>query len=323
MRTNIRRGAPSLRHYLAIVLLSVALLVILFGCAHIPTKIATPSSEQNNGDLGTIAIVTARFSPEVKLQKPMGKVGGAGAGGLVGAAAAGGTVLYVASCAGPVGILLLAYPPVTAVAAGITGAGALIGGVVGATKGESSKKMKETKNTLNKALPEFNIQEKIVEEFLKIAHERTRHHFISLDHKGPATPDEKVNYHFLINEGIDTALEISPLKFGLVGKEINVNPPLSFQMKIRARLVRVIDSTELYAHIFKYESGHKKFIDWSADNGQPFKEEFNQGIQTLASDIVDDIFLKYFPTRSGQNNSPESIHNDSIPIEKTNTSVWE
>jgi hypothetical protein len=322
MRTNKKGRPSSLRHYLAIVLLSFALLVIPFGCAHIP-KTATPSSEQKELDLGTIGIVTASFPPEVKLQKPMGKAGGAGAGALVGAAAAGGTVLYVVAYTGPVGILLLAYPPVTAVAAGITGAGALIGGVVGAVKGESSRKIKETKNTLNEALPEYNIQEKIVEEFLNIAHERTRHHFISLGHKGPATPDEKVNYHFLVNEGIDTALEISPLMFGLVRKEININPPLSFQMKIRARVVRVVDSTELYAHAFKYESAHKKFIDWSADNGQPFKEEFNQGIQNLASDIVDDIFLKYFPTRSGQNNSSESIHNDSIPVEKTNTPAWE
>lgn len=322
MRTNKKGRTSSLRHYLAIVLLSFALLVIPFGCAHIP-KTATPSPDQKKVDLGTIGIVTGRFPPEVKLQKPMGKAGGAGAGALVGAATAGGTVLYVAGCAGPVGILLLAYPPVTAVAAGITGAGALIGGVVGAAKGESSKKIKETKNTLNEALPKFNIQEKIVEEFLKIAHERTRHHFISLDHKGPATPDEEVNYHFLINEGIDTALEISHLKFGLVRKETNINPPLSFQMKIRARLVRVVDSTELYAHTFKYESGHKKFIDWSADNGQPFKEEFNQGIQNLASDIVDVILLKYFPTGSRQNNTSESIHDDSIPVEKTNTPVWE
>jgi hypothetical protein len=158
---------------------------------------------------------------------------------------------------------------------------------------------------------------------LKIAHERTRHHFISLDHKGPASPDEKVNYHFLINEGIDTALEISPLMFGLVRKEININPPLSFQMKIRARVVRVVDSTELYAHVFKYESSHKKFIDWSADNGQPFKEEFSQGIQNLASDIVDDIFFKIFPTGSGQNNSSGSILYDSVPVEKTNTPAWE
>ena len=322
MRTNKKGRTSSLRDYLAIALLSVALLVIPFGCAHIP-KTATPSSEQKQVDLGTIGIVAATFPPEVKLQKPMGKAGSAGAGALVGAAAAGGTVLYVASCAGPVGILLLAYPPVTAVAAGITGAGALIGGIVGAAKGESSKKIKETKNTLNEALPEFNIQEKIVEKFLKIAHERTRHHFISLDHKGPATPDEKVDYHFFINEGIDTALEISHLKFGLVRKEITINPPLSFQMKIHARLVRVADSTELYAHTFKYESGHKKFIDWSAENGQSFKEEFNQGIQNLASDIVDVIFLNYFPAGSRQNNSPESIHNDSIPVEKTNTLVWE
>jgi hypothetical protein len=147
MQINKKGRTSSLRHYLAIVLLSFALLVIPFGCGHIP-KTATPSSEQKELDLGTIGIVTASFPPEVKLQKPMGKAGGTGAGALLGAAAVGGTILYVAAYTGG-GILLLAYPPVTAVAAGLTGAGALIGGVVGAVKGESSRKIKETKNTLN------------------------------------------------------------------------------------------------------------------------------------------------------------------------------
>lgn len=309
MRTNKKEKSFSLRHYLAIVLLSGALLAIPFGCAHTP-KTAPPSSEQEKVDLGTIGIVTGRFPPEVKLQKPMGKAGGAGAGALVGAAAAGGTVLYVASCAGPIGILLLGYPPITAVAGGITGAGAVIGGVAGAVKGESSKKKKETEVTLNTVFSDINIQETVRNHILKECQEQTRHRFVLLDHKGPVTPDDNVDYRPLTNESIETVLEVSPLKFGLIRKDINVNPTLSFQMKIRARLVRVIDGMELYVHTFKYEGGRKKYIDWSEDAGQPFRKEFYYGVQSISKDIVDIIFLKYFPPESRQNNSANSPKND-------------
>jgi len=280
--------------YPIIIFLSIALLLWQWGCAHTPKK--PFPSEQAKVDLGTIGIVTASFTPEVKFEKPLGKGTGAGVGVVAGAAVAAGSVLYVAYCAGPVGLLLLAYPPVTAVAGGITGAGALIGGIVGAVKGESSKKKKETEVALNSILFDLKIQEAMRDHIFKEGQEQTRHHLVLLDNKGPVTPDEKVDYHSLTNEGIDTVIEISPLKFGLVRKEININPPLSFQMKVRARLVRVVDGAELYAHTFKYESARKKFIDWSADNGQPFKEEFNQGIQSLARDIVEVIFLRYYPS---------------------------
>ena len=85
MRTDKKGKTSSLRHYLAIVLLSVALLIVPLGCAHRPQVKAPPLPKFTEAELGTVAVVSACFEPEFKCpHKPMTKGKAAGVGALEG-----------------------------------------------------------------------------------------------------------------------------------------------------------------------------------------------------------------------------------------------
>lgn len=170
----------------------------------------------------------------------------------------------------------------------------MIGGVVGALTGESSKRIKETEKALNDLIAELRIQEAMQEQFVSVFRKHTRDSFYLIHGKGPNTPDEEISYVFLTNEKIDTVLELSVLRFGLWG-ESGLNLPLTFFMTVRAKVIRVKDSSIIYSHTFRYEGTDQKFTDWASDNGQSFREELKQCYSKLANDIVGKLFLGISP----------------------------
>jgi hypothetical protein len=269
------------------------LLLSINGCAYVPHEITSPPAEQIKIDFGKICVVSARFQPETNFKKPRGKIASAAAGAGIGVLIVGEVVGGIVAI-DPPSIILIAYPPVAAGIGCAVGGAALIGGVVGAVQGESSKKIKETEKTLNHLVAELRIQETMREQFVSVFRKHTRDSFYLIQGKGPNAPDEEISYAFLTDEGIDTVLELSVLRFGLWG-ESGLNPPLTFFMTVRAKVIRVKDSSIIYSHTFRYEGTYQKFTDWASGNGQLFREEFKQCYPTLANDIVAKLFLGISP----------------------------
>jgi hypothetical protein len=202
---------------------------------------------------------------------------GAGAGAGAGAGLAAYSGLSVPGLFIPYG-----YPSVAA------GGAALIGGVVGAVAGESTKNIKKTKATLNDLVAGLMIQETMRDQFISVLSRQTNYSFALIGEKGPPAPDQEINYGFLADEGIDTVLELSALKSGLWGEK-GLNPPPCFFMTVHTKLIRVTDGSVIYDHTFRYESGSSKFTDWASNNGQPFREQLDRCYRTLAQDILDKI----------------------------------
>jgi len=281
--------------YPVIILLSIALIILQFACAHGPQKITSPPTEQIKVDFGTIGVVSGQFQPESKFKKPKGKIATAAAGAGLGALIVGEVVGGIVAL-NPPSLVLVAYPPIAAGIGCAAGGAALIGGVVGAVAGESSKKIKKTERTLNDVIAELRVQETLRDQTVVALRKQTNHPFLLVEGKGPAAPDQEINYGFLADEGIDTVLEISVLRFGLWGDK-GINPPLAFFMTARAKLILIKDNSVISTDTFRYENGHQKFIDWAAYDSQPFREEFSQCYRKLAKDIV----RKLFPNISFQN----------------------
>jgi len=259
--------------------LSLVFLIGQWGCATAPKPPPPLLSEQVRANLGTIGVATARFSPEAHLEAPTsGKWSGAGKG-----AAAGffGSIQGAAQGGGYGGAVVLLLSPVFAMG----------GAIYGAIAAESAEKVEAAEATFKKALADLKIQETFRDRVLQVARDQTRHVLVLVPEHGPTAPGGAVEYSFVASQGVDTVLEIGVEKLGLPGG--GINPPLSLIMNAHARLVRATDGMELHARTWIYRSGTRKFVEWAADNAQPLHEELERAYQSLAEQVVDELFLLY------------------------------
>lgn len=257
-------------------------LCLLVSCATIP-KTEPPQAEEFKADLGTIGIVSARFQPDIGIQKPMAKGAAAlhGAGVGVAFVAQAGASCSGLGCAG-----VLALIPV----------GAVIGSIVGAVQGVSSENIRDTEHVLKDYLATLHFQETMRDRFLSTAREQTQYPFVLLEVEGPDALDKEVLYDSLAGQGIDTVLEMSVRKCDLraakylreLGTDKRIDPDLRLLMAVGIRLIRITDGNVLWSHIFiyEYESPLRCFREWGVNNGQPFREELDRALEYLSLEIV-------------------------------------
>lgn len=272
----------------------VVLLLGQAGCA-LHTR---PPSEQARAEFGTIGVVSARFTPKAEFPVPArGAAGGTGRGAAVGALRGVAVVSEAGrGCQGyACGVFLLAMP---------VGAffGAVIGGVHGGVTAESAEAVEKAEAALRTAVAGLSVQEAVRERVVEFTEAGKIPFALALvDEYGPTTPEEKVSYRALAQEGIATVLELSVLSFGLTG-EWGVNPPLAQFMTVRTRVVRSLDDKEVYARTFRYPPAPherspamfaewRKFTEWAADEAMPFLEGLDLTNQTLAARIVEEVFF--------------------------------
>lgn len=192
-----------------------------------------------------------------------------------------GSVKAAAQGGGEGGAVLLLLSPVVA----------LGGAIYGAIAAETADKVEAAEAIFKNTLADLKIQETFRDRVLQVARDETRHPFVLLSEGGPTAPGEDVGYSSIVSQGIITILEVSVKKLGLPG--VGINPPLPLVMSAGARLVRVDDGEELYTREWVYMSRKREFVEWAANNAQPLREELERASQTLAEQVVDELFLLY------------------------------
>lgn len=284
--------------------LAVSLLIAPMGCASTecgPGGLGCSSkkqrplalSEEFRAQFTTIGIVSARSLPAAKLELPAkGSLKGAGEGAKAGAAVGVLPGLAVAG-GGP-------YGPVIGIPLAAAGAivGALVGSTYGAFAAEPAAKVEEAEATLTKAIAELKIQETLEEHVLKQAREETRYAFIPLKVSAFKDRDGHASYHDLENSAIGTILETSVLSFGLTAQSLGPTPPLAMFMKVRVRLIDPTVGNAFYDEAFEFKTEFYEYAQWTGDDGQRFLDALIEGYQSLAAQIVYELFLLYpMPSR--------------------------
>ncbi len=239
-------------------------------------------------DLGRIGIVSSRSQPEMNFKEPKGRLAGAvtGAGrgaAIVGSSSGGGGTGGGGGLGDAAGGLL--YPFVVLAA---MGAGAVVGGTVGAIQGESAKAIRDTEATLNEAIIELRIQEIMRDLIYESARRKAHNSIVLVEDTGPGTPDERTDYLALRERGINTVLEVRVLRIGLWG-ETGINPRLNFFMTVNAKCIRIVDSHELYDRTFRFEGAAHKFVEWGLNDGEAFRGEFERGCHSVANEIAEQL----------------------------------
>jgi hypothetical protein len=280
---SARRSAVSRQQAVAGLLLLVFLAPQ--GCGHLPPS----RSDRRLENTEISGIVAARFLPEVRLDLPGkgrldGAVRGAGRGFLAGASVP--LRILVGGMSGCQGEACgYAAIGILAVAAASGSIGAVVGGVHGAIKAMPADEARKIENA-TRELANLKIQETMRDRILAYAEDSADCRFVYLPDAAPPSDDCVVDYRFLAERGIASALEVSVLSVGFKGEDWGSDPPLSVFLSVRVRRYRTGDGQMLAEKEFGFQGTHRKFVEWMADGGALTEEEFHRGYADISGKVV-------------------------------------
>ena len=271
-----------------VILLSIALLLGLWGCAHMPK----PPSEEMRAQFGKIGIVSVPTTPNIQFHPEFakGRLTGAGIGcsaGLVSGILFGGLVGAAAST--PSGGFFT--PFFAAGGAAIGGVvGGVYGGLVGGVNAVPKREARRIEATVKNAFDGIGIQEAIALSVFKNSLELPDYVFVLLKEEDfiISTP---YNFRFLRENGIETVLELN-VKDGGFKEGKGKNPLTALFMKVHTRLIRTTDGEEIYSREFEYKSPKHNSADWLNSDAQLLCEEIDTCFKELPKQIVEELFGK-------------------------------
>jgi hypothetical protein len=267
--------------------LTLMLLLLQGGCAPISRPLPSPLPLEVRAELGKVGVVSGRFVPATVVERPVaGKVReaakGAAGGALAGAALVAGGFVH-GGCSGDacgfVAVVMLG------VLIGAATVGAVTGAVIGAVTTESVVKAREAEVALQYAFAELKIQETFRDRLVTIARDEARLDLIPVTDPSPTDPDVDVDYRPLVAQGLNTILEVSVTRLGLIGDRSG-NPPLTLSMTTRVRVIRSGDGAELYRQELHHQKGSRKFVEWAAHDAQAFRRALDAAYTDLSREIV-------------------------------------
>jgi hypothetical protein len=227
--------------------LTLTLLLVQGGCATARPEPA-PLPPELRAQLGRVGVVAARFAPALEATRPRtGKLRWAALGFLLG---------------GPLYAL------------------------IGAGSAEWADRAQKAEAALQHAFAELKIQQALRDRLVALARDEARLDVGPGGDVGPARPEEATDYRRLAAEGVDTVLEVSVTRLGLVTREEAPNPRLALTMTTRVRLVRSGDGVELYREELSHRSGSRKFVEWATHDAQAFRGNLDAAYTNVAREII-------------------------------------
>ena len=235
-----------------------------------------PFTAETRAKLGTIGIV-AGGAASISLSKPRSRwastATGAGGGAAVG-----------------LDLPLGSSDPCTPfIMLGVSALGTPVGAVAGYFKGTSAREVKAGEQQLRSAISQLHVEDLICSQLLQTLRTNTPYPAILVSTTNATAVAAADTTDWLANRGIDTVLEATVLKIGLVGERSRAAPLRSF-IVLHVRLVRVADGVQLFEQTFTCQSGPLPFSGWSADGARAFRQEVSDGAARLAREVVYTLF---------------------------------
>ena len=169
-------------------------------------------------------------------------------------------------------------------------AAAPVGAVVGAVKAMPGREAVASEALAKVILERLRTQEVLRDEVLRVGTEKTGRRQVLIEGVGPSSAENVATYESLAGQGIDTVLEVALQRIALETDTWGSDPPLTFTMRARCRLVRVPDGAVLDDHAYRTTSVSRKFSEWGVDNGALLGRVYEEGYRNLAAAIVDRIY---------------------------------
>ena len=286
------RKSPAAISNSIIILLSIALLPGVWGCAHSPK----PVSEEMRAQFGKIGIVSAPSTPKIRFHPEFAKghLSGASKGASMGTGAG---ALYGLSFIGHGGSCngqgCAAGLIVAAASAAIGGVvGGVAGGIKGAVEAVPKKEAQRIEATAKNAFDGYSVQKTMAASVFKNSLELPDYAFVLLDEEGLII-SPSYDFRFLNEMGIHTVLELN-VKGGGFKEGRGKHPLIALFMKIHTRLIRTRDGKEIYSRDFEYKSSKHSSVDWFDMDARLLRGEIDNCFKELPEQIVEELFGKRF-----------------------------
>lgn len=233
--------------------------------------------------INTVALVTDLTPPKIEsMELGVTKERAAGGGAVEGA-------LY-GVVAGPAFLLL--WPVFIA-------GGIFVGTATGAASGYSADMLAEAEANAQNKLNSGYLQTELLERVQQYGHDHVNLEFI----RNPGTDQqylaEKPDYKFLSGKSIDAVIEVELIRLAL---ELRSASRSNLVIDARVRLISTHTNTVLSDDTFKFTSPSYTIDEWIVNDAALLTGEIQCGLQRLAEDAIDEIFLLFYPNR------PEQVH---------------
>lgn len=255
---------------------------------------ATPSSksfhstlpEELRREIRTVAVLPVEEIPKNNFltyakNRNKGAAQGTAGGAFFGA-------LYMAAestRSGPFGVFLVPYMAATGAIVG-----GLAGGIEGAIKAVPADEAERIEASINHAVDEIHIQDKFAESMIHAGILSTEYDFNFADRRGSQKDNNKVLLFDPIMQSPDIVMEVRITDLGFLGGE-GRDPAVSFFMDAAIRLSWLRDEKEIYSGKSSYSSRPQRFSEWSRNNANPLRLEFERAYIRIAEQIIENLFL--------------------------------
>ena len=262
-------------------IMTIFFIIVLSGC--VSYDIVPQSHYQTKREsVYPIGIISANFYPETDAKflvegKGEGALSGVGKG--IGACASGG---------GGEGAALgfLVCLPV----------GMLIGGAVGASQAEESEKTAQIKSDLKKHLTSTQLQANLTNKVYRYFKQNSTHIPVTVLNNvtGPTSKEHNPSYDHSKLGKYASLLEMRLLNIKFKGSG-NKGEPVCLTMSAKGRKIdvktnKVVDELKYTQHL-----GCMTPSLWLENDGKQIIDSIKHGYQLLAENIVDELFLIYYP----------------------------
>jgi hypothetical protein len=186
-------------------------------------------------------------------------------------------------------------PILIPIAAVIAAAGAIVGAatgiVYGAVAAEPVERVEAAEEIISEAITKLEAQKALRDQVLETAQLETQYRFVVSDYEHFENDGES-RYSNLEDKEIGAVLETSVVSFGLIKLSEAPAPKVAMFIETHVRLVEPYNGNILYDDPFTFRSDFHDYFYWSGDKGERLLEGLNEGYQSLAEEIVYELFLR-------------------------------
>jgi len=260
-------------------------LVVLAGCGADGGTVPDHSgwtTEKAAEPNAKIALATTSTAPEIEsINLGISKGEAAAINAPVNAAIGGAAGLAVC---GRTVIGLLVWPVCIGVGAV---AGAADGNLTVASSSYSAERLDEAEASALAVIDTGSLQSRMLERVEAYGRQNLGNSFGQEVPETLEAHERSADYAALSAQGFDAVLEVELTSIALSGR---------LEMRARARLVSVEDGTVLEDGAYGFSTPEHGPAHWMANDSRFLAEALERGMESLAADIVDEIFLLYYPS---------------------------